>query len=122
MVVYIDDILILAETKEASRNQVETLVYLLEVVGFIVNQKKSIMSPTQSRLPAQKLKKIRAEARKMAQEASVSARDLARHLECNSMCVASGSAILPPPAEEPVTSPEQQYSVLQGSGCTAERS
>ena len=93
LVVYTDDILILAEAKEALRNQVEALVYLLEVLGFIINQKKSIMSPTQSldflgltintismviSLPAEKLKKIRAEARKMAQE--VSARGLARLL------------------------------------------
>ena len=95
MVVYIDDILILAETREALKNQVEALVYLLEVVGFIINQKKSIMAPTQSldflglmidtrsmiiSLPAEKLKKIRAEARKMAQSMSVLARDLARLL------------------------------------------
>ena len=95
MVVYIDDILILAETKEALTNQVEALVYLLEAVGFIINQKKSITTPTQSleflgvtidtrsmtiSLPAGKLKKIRAEARKMALAVSVSARDLARLL------------------------------------------
>ena len=38
--------------------------------------------------------------------------------ECNSIRVASGSIVLPPLAEELVTSPRQQCPVLRDSGCT----
>ena len=44
MIVYIDDILILVETKERAQEQ-EALVYLLDCLGFIVNMKKSVLSP-----------------------------------------------------------------------------
>ncbi len=39
MIVYIDDILILAEAKETAQEQAEALVYLLECLGFIINWK-----------------------------------------------------------------------------------
>ena len=93
MIVYIDDILILAETKEKVQEQAEALVYLLECLGFIINQKKSVLTPAQTmdflgltvdtvlmqlRLPGEKMKKIRAEARKLEREVRVSARALSR--------------------------------------------
>ena len=93
MIVYIDDILILAETKKRAQEQAEALVYLLECLGFIVNMKKSVLSPAQImdflgltvdtvlmqlKLPGEKLKKIRAEARKLEREGRASARALSR--------------------------------------------
>ena len=95
LIVYIDDILILAETRQTLVDHLETLVYLLEAVGFVINQKKSITSPDHTieflgltidtismvlSLPAEKMKKIRAEARRLAAAESVSARGLARLL------------------------------------------
>ena len=93
LIVYIHDILILAETKERAQEQAEALVYLLECLGFILNCKKSVLSPAQVmeflgftvdrvlmelRLPGEKMKKIRAEARKLAREGQVTARALSR--------------------------------------------
>ena len=48
LIVYIDDILILAESKELAREHVIGLIYLLENLGFVINQPKSILEPTQS--------------------------------------------------------------------------
>ena len=93
MIVYIDDILILAETKEKAQEQAKALVYLLECLGFIINKKKSELTPAQImdflgltvdtvlmqlRLPGGKMKKIRAEARRMEREERVSAHALSR--------------------------------------------
>ena len=48
LIIYIDTILILAETKEGTQEQAEALVYLLECLGFILNrEKKSVLSPAQ---------------------------------------------------------------------------
>ena len=47
MIVYIDDILILAETKGKAQEQAKALVYLLECLGFIINKKKSELTPAQ---------------------------------------------------------------------------
>ena len=90
---YIDDILILAESQEQARNHVEALVYLLQCLGFKVNQKKSVLEPAQVmeflgfvvgtvhmelKLPLEKITKIRAELRSMVKEDQVSGRALAR--------------------------------------------
>ena len=48
MVVYIDDILVLAGSKQLIEDQVSGLVYFLECLGFMINKKKSILEPTQS--------------------------------------------------------------------------
>ncbi len=73
--------------------QVKGLQYLLECLGFIVHPDKSIMTPGQVmeflgmtvdstkmelRLPAKKLKDIRAEARKLAQQREIPVRALSR--------------------------------------------
>ena len=70
-------------------------MYLLNCLGFIINEKKSVLEPTQSldflglsvdtvtmelRLPGDKMKSIRAEARKLVREELVSARALSRLL------------------------------------------
>ena len=76
LMVYIDNILILAESKELAQEHVVGLIYLLENLGFVINKPKSILELTQSieflrfsvnsvqqelSLPAGKVKKIRAE-------------------------------------------------------------
>ena len=93
--IYIDDILLMAESKERLRDQVAGLVYLLECLGFVVNTEKTEWEPSQSlvflgftvdsvtmelRLLPEKLKVIRAEARKLQGVELVSARALARLL------------------------------------------
>ena len=80
LIAYIDDIQILAESRDLIQDQVTGMLYLLECLGFIVNRKKSILNPTQVieflglsvdsiamelRLPPIKMKHIRAEAHKL---------------------------------------------------------
>lgn len=48
IIVYIDDMLILAMTKEMAQKALEALTYLLECVGFIINWKKSVLEPQQA--------------------------------------------------------------------------
>ena len=95
MIVYIDDILLLADSRELLEDQVSGLVYLLECLGFLINMKKSLLQPSQSieflgimvdtltmelKLPGEKLKKIRAEAGRCLREESITARALSRLL------------------------------------------
>ena len=73
MIAYIDDILVLAETKEIAQSHVQGLSYLLQCLGFQLNHEKSVVEPAQSMeflgltvnstlmelsLPVQKIKKI----------------------------------------------------------------
>ena len=41
LVVYIDDILLMAESKEKARDQANGLVYLMNCLGFTVNREKT---------------------------------------------------------------------------------
>ena len=43
LIVYIDDMLVLAETREKAEEHAEALVYLLQCLGFVINQKKSVL-------------------------------------------------------------------------------
>ena len=78
-----------------AQEALEALIYLLECVGFIINWKMSVLEPQQTieflglttnttsmvlSLPAEKIKKIRAEARRMAKQTGISARELSRLL------------------------------------------
>ena len=95
MIVYIDDILILAESRDLLNDHVTGLVYLLECLGFIINKKKSILTLSRSleflgfvvdtltmelKLPREKLKKIRTEAGHLLKEECFTARTLSRLL------------------------------------------
>ena len=92
---YIYDILILAETPQLLKDHTMGLLYLLENLGFIIGYKKCILEPTQSidflgftvdsvqqdlSLPTGKVKKIRAEARKLYNSTSTTARKLSQFL------------------------------------------
>ena len=48
LIAYIDGILVLAKSKELLVNQAAGMCYLLENLGFLVNQKKSILEPSQT--------------------------------------------------------------------------
>jgi hypothetical protein len=93
IIIHIDDILLMAETMENAQDQVSGLVYLLQCLGFIINTEKTILNRTQNihflgfivdsvtmelSLPAQKIKKIRAEARKLLEADQTTARTLSR--------------------------------------------
>ncbi len=46
MIIYIDDILLMAETRSQAQANTAGLIFLLETLRFIINQKKSIVDPT----------------------------------------------------------------------------
>ena len=92
---YIDDILILAESKELARDHAIGLVYLLENLGFGISKAKCQLEPTQTieflgfsvnslsrelSLPATKIKKIRAETRTLLASSQVPIRKLSQLL------------------------------------------
>ena len=95
-------------------------------MGFIVNVKKSVTKPAQTieflgftvdsvsmelRLPLDKMKKIRAEARKLEKEGTVSARALARLLGKNEFYFSShspSSSFLQEHTEVPLSSTGSQ--------------
>jgi hypothetical protein len=95
LIVYIDDILILAESKELARDHAIGLVYLLENLGFAVSKAKCQLEPTQTieflgftvsslsqelSLPNGKIKKIRAETWALLGNRQVSIRKLSQLL------------------------------------------
>jgi len=47
IIIYIDDMFILANSKKEASQHLEVLVFLLEALGFIINQEKSLLSPVQ---------------------------------------------------------------------------
>lgn len=50
LVAYIDNILILAESKEKDFNQAEGMVYLLDCLGFVINKEISDRSESDYRI------------------------------------------------------------------------
>ena len=87
--------LILANSKEEASQQLEVLVFLLEALGFIINQEKSLLSPVQEieflglmvdslaiqlKLPGDKLRQIRKEAAQLLTCEAVSARQLSQFI------------------------------------------
>ena len=96
LVIYIDDILVVAESQEEARDHTLGLIYLLECLGFVVHPEKTVTTPTQEieflgmvvdsrsmelRVPGNKLKKIRQEAASVAsQTPQPTAREVSRLL------------------------------------------
>ena len=91
LVIYIDDILIMAQSETMLRDHVKGIIYLLENLGFVINLPKSLLEPRQSidflgflvNSLSMKLKlpgEIRAEARKVLGAEQVTALMLSRIL------------------------------------------
>ena len=47
LLVYLDDILIMAPTKEQCLEQAQLIIGLLEKLGYVINREKSVLEPTQ---------------------------------------------------------------------------
>ena len=92
---YIDDILILAESETQAREHTAALIFLLENLGMVINHPKSQTTPSQIieflgfiidsttmelRLPGEKVKKIRGETRRLITQPDNSALALSRLL------------------------------------------
>jgi hypothetical protein len=47
LIIYLDDILIMAESREKLRSHRDSTLYLLQKLGYVINWKKTILNPTQ---------------------------------------------------------------------------
>ena len=109
LIIYLDDFLLMASTKETLSYHVTLTVTLLEMLGFVVNYQKSHLNPTQSieflgfhinsimltiSLPLDKVKGIRKECQKVLENPDITIRELARLLGKLS---ASIQAVFPAP-------------------------
>ena len=94
-IMYIDNILIMAELEILAKEHTVGLIHLLENLGFVINYRKSQLTPTQEieflgfvitsnsvelKLPGEKIKKIRAETRRLANQTEPKALALSRLL------------------------------------------
>ena len=92
IILYLDDMLIMSRSKEETRRNLATTVELLIALGFIVNLKKSVLSPVQEleflgfilnshrmtiALPFQKLHSLGKMARQIRNQGKTTVQDLA---------------------------------------------
>ena len=47
IIIYIDDMLLMAESRDTAVQHLEVLMFLLETIGFVLNKEKSYLHPTQ---------------------------------------------------------------------------
>lgn len=108
-ILYLDDMLILAQSKRELLSNLATALELLILLGFIINTKKSVFTPKQMMdflgfeinsvqmsmaLPERKVEEIKKSARRMKNERGVTTRQLAGLL---GLMVAAHPAVLPAP-------------------------
>jgi len=109
MVVYIDDILVMADTAAQVKTHLEALMFLLTSLGFVINMPKSVTIPTQQieflgmkvdsvslqlSLPGEKLHHITMEVSQHLQKSQVTARQVAQLI---GKLHAASQAVLPAP-------------------------
>ena len=93
LIIYLDDILLMHQEKPQLEQTTQLTCLLFKSLGLMVNQKKSILTPTQEleflgfhlcsmsmriSIPSEKLRKIQQDAQKMLHQASVLVREIAR--------------------------------------------
>jgi hypothetical protein len=91
LIIYIDDILVVAESETLLKDHTAGIIYLLENLGFVINLPKSLLEPTKTidflgflldsttmelKLPGGKIKSLRGEARRILAADRVTALDL----------------------------------------------
>lgn len=95
IIIYIDDMLLLVESRDTAMQHLEVLLFLLETLRFVVKKEKSYLHPAQEleflglmvdsksfrlKLPSKKMVQIRKEAGQLQRKESVSARQLSQFL------------------------------------------
>ena len=93
LIMYLDDVLVMAQSREELQSQLLQITSLLELLGFVVNREKSQLLPTQViqylgflvdsremkiKLTEEKAVQITTACRKARQKGSLSVRELAR--------------------------------------------
>ena len=107
LVLYLDDMLILAQTIQMTRECLATALELLLSLGFVINLKKSVLSPTQKIeflgfqidsqrmiMPQQKVKSLKQRARHLSRVSQLLVREIAQIL---GLMISVQPAILPAP-------------------------
>ena len=109
IIIYIDDILVMAASKELAHEHTECLIFLLENLGFTINRQKSLTDPTQEidflglvadsilmelKLLGSKIKNIRSDAKALLQS-QPTAREVSRLL--GKLTHATHAMTAPPP-------------------------
>ena len=46
IIIYIDDILVMAPSREMAQQHTDCLIFLLEILGFTINRQKSLTDPS----------------------------------------------------------------------------
>ena len=92
-VVFIDDILLMMQSREKLIQVIQELLHLLQLLGFLINWEKSVLTPCQEiiflgfvvdslqmtlSLPEEKVQNIILDCRRILRQDTVSVRDLAR--------------------------------------------
>ena len=95
IITYIDDILVMATSREAALEHIECFSFLLENLGFTINRQKSLIDPAQEmeflgrvsdsvrmelKLPGSKIKNMRSDARALLQAYQPTEREVSRLL------------------------------------------
>ena len=109
LIMYLDNMLVMAESKEKLESHITQITSLLELLGFMVNREKSYLVPAQEtqylgfmvdskgmkiRLTEEKATQISTASRKAKERESTSVRELPRLI---GKMMATLPAILPPP-------------------------
>ena len=91
VVIYIDDMLLMASSNNSLTNHIHLTLFLLQNTGFVINEKKSLLEPTQEigflgmiinskemdiSLPGSKIRDIKQEARRLLNHPNPSAQSL----------------------------------------------
>ena len=95
LIIYLDDLMIMAESHDQALHHAASTLNLLEGLGFIVNYQKSQLLPSQKmeflgflidsntmtlQLPGEKLRKIRKKCQELLAQTTVSVRELSKFL------------------------------------------
>ena len=109
LIIYLDDILILAPSKELAELHAATVIYLLENLGFMINHEKSILTPATEMeflgflvnsvtltlsLPRDKIRKVRKECQEVMESPQNTIRQLTKLLGLLSSTI---QAVFPAP-------------------------
>ena len=115
VVIYIDDVLLMASFNDSLTDHIHLTMFLLENTGFVINEKKPLLEPTQEieflgmvinskemdiSLPGSKIRDVRQEARRLLNHPNPSAHGPVsitsdRQAECNHPGTPDGSPLLP---------------------------
>lgn len=124
IIIYIDDMLLMAESRDTAVQHLEVLMFLLETIGFVLNKEKSYLHPTQEleflidsrslklKLSSKKIVQICKEADQLQRRESLSARQLSQFL---GNLNAASQALLVAPLFYRVLQGDLQKSLLKGN-------